>query len=144
MERAQDPAGDIRAGEENLEIVRSYLAAIERAAPFEELRELLSEDIVQREFPNRLLPNGATRGLAEIAEAAARGTSVMSRQRYEILSAVALRDRVALEVLWVGTLAVPFQSLPAGGEMRARFAVFFVVRDGRIQVQHNYDCFDPW
>jgi len=43
-----------------------------------------------------------------------------------------------------GTLAVPFGSIPAGGEMRARFAIFLELRDGRIVRQRNYDCFDPF
>lgn len=50
----------------------------------------------------------------------------------------------ALEVLWRGTLVVPFGSIPAGGEMRARFAVFLELRDGRIARQRNDDCFEPF
>ena len=51
---------------------------------------------------------------------------------------------VALEVLWTGTLAVPFGSLAVGDNMRAHFAVFIQLRDGKIVAQRNYDCFDPW
>jgi ketosteroid isomerase-like protein len=51
---------------------------------------------------------------------------------------------VALEVQWSGTLAIALGSLPAGGEMRARFAVFLEFRGDRIARQRNYDCFDPW
>jgi ketosteroid isomerase-like protein len=51
---------------------------------------------------------------------------------------------VALEVRWSGTLAVPVGSFPAGGEMRARFAVFLDFRDGKIVAQRNYDCFEPF
>ena len=40
--------------------------------------------------------------------------------------------------------AVPVGSLPAGGHMRARFAVFIELRDGKIASQRNYDCFDPY
>ena len=41
-------------------------------------------------------------------------------------------------------LAIPLGTLPAGGEMRARFAVFLQFRDGKIVSQRNYDCFEPW
>jgi ketosteroid isomerase-like protein len=51
---------------------------------------------------------------------------------------------VVLEVEWTGTLSVPLGSLPAGGQMRARFAVFLDFRDGKIAQQRNYDCFQPW
>ena len=39
----------------------------------------------------------------------------MSRQMYKIKQEIADHDRVAPEVEWVGTLAVPFGSIPAGG-----------------------------
>lgn len=61
-----------------------------------------------------------------------------------MLSALASGVRVALEVQWSGTLAIPFGSLPAGGQMRARFGVFLDFRDGLIGAQRNYDCFDPF
>jgi ketosteroid isomerase-like protein len=99
---------------------------------------------VQVEFPNRLVPEGATRDLAALREAAVRGSKVMTAQRYEVLNAIASGDQVAVEANWIGTLAVPFGSIPAGGEMRARFAIFLTFRDGKIVRQHNYDCFDPW
>ncbi len=61
-----------------------------------------------------------------------RGKKVMSRQMYKIKQEIADRDRVALEVEWVGTLAVPFGSIPAGGQMKAFFVVFLEFREGRI------------
>jgi ketosteroid isomerase-like protein len=127
----------------NLATARRYLAAIEQGAAGESL-EFFTPDVVQEEFPNRLMPQGARRDLAALREAGERGSKVMTSQRYEILGAVASGDRVALEVRWTGTLAVPFGPLPAGGEMRARFGVFLDFRDGKIAAQRNYDCFDPW
>ena len=44
----------------------------------------------------------------------------MSRQMYKIKQEIADLERVALEVEWVGTLAVPFGSIPAGGIFRQR------------------------
>ena len=56
---------------------------------------------------NRLVPNGARRGLKELREASERGRKVMTAQRYEVLNAITSGDTVALEVRWTGTLAVP-------------------------------------
>jgi ketosteroid isomerase-like protein len=128
---------------DNLAVARRYLEAIERGEPGDHLA-FYAEDVVQEEFPNRLLPRGATRDLAALREASERGRKVMAAQEYEVLNAVASGDRVALEVRWTGTLAVPLGALPAGGKMRARFAVFLEFRGGKIVRQHNYDCFDPW
>jgi ketosteroid isomerase-like protein len=127
-----------------LELTRRYFTALEAGATGEALSAFYAPEVVQQEFPNRLVPLGMRRDLAAILDAAARGQQVMAAQRYEILHTVAEGDRVAVEFLWAGTLAVPLGSLPAGSEMRGRFAVFMEFRDGRIVSQRNYDCFEPW
>lgn len=130
--------------DQNLALTREYFRAIERGATGDALAAFFTPDVVQREFPNRLVPNGMTRDLAAILDGAVRGQKVMRSQRIEILDSVGDGDRLALEVQWIGTLAMPIGSLSAGSEMRARFGVFLRFRDGRIAQQHNYDCFDPW
>ncbi len=128
----------------NLDAARQYLAAIAQGATGEALARFFTPDVVQEELPNRVSPEGKRRKLAGILEGAERGQKVLSAQRFEIRSAVATNDRVILEVLWVGTLAIPFGSIPAGGEMRAHSAMFLEFRDGKIAAQRNYDCFEPW
>lgn len=44
----------------------------------------------------------------------------------------------------IGTLAVPFGSIAAGGQMKAYFAVFLECQGDKIVRQKNYDCFEPW
>jgi ketosteroid isomerase-like protein len=128
----------------NVAAARAYLTAIERGATGNELAAFFTEDVVQQEFPNRLMPNGATRNLVQILEGAERGQAILSSQRYEVLNAIESGETVVLEVRWTGTMAVAVAGLPAGGEMRARFAVFLEYRSGKIARQRNYDCFDPW
>jgi ketosteroid isomerase-like protein len=135
---AAGPAGG------NLERAKAYLAAVEAGATGDELARFYADDVVQEEFPNRLLPNGARRDLAALLDGAARGQQVMRRQRFEVVRAFEAGDAVVLEVSWTGTLAAPVGALAAGGEMRARFAVVLEFRDGRIAAQRNYDCFDPF
>ena len=134
------PGGDSK----NLDLAKWYLGAIESGAAGDELAGFFAPDVVQEEFPNRLLPQGARRDLAAILDSAERGRKVVSSQSYRILHAISNGDDVALEVEWIGTVAVPIGELPAGGKMRARFAVFLKIRDGKIVAQRNYDCFDPW
>ena len=126
-----------------LPLAREYLESIGRTDPLGGLR-FFADDVVQVEFPNRLVPNGATRDLAALRDAAERGREVMTAQRFEVVNAIASGDQVAVEALWTGTLAVALGSIPAGGQMRARFAIFLTYRDGKIVRQHNYDCFDPF
>jgi ketosteroid isomerase-like protein len=128
---------------ENIEIVKAYFRALDRSS--DELVNFYHADVVQEEFPNRFLPNGARRDLGELREAAERGRKVMTSQRFEVLSMFADGDTVAVECDWFGTLAVPLgDATPAGSVMRARFAQFFVIDGGKIVAQRNYDCFYPW
>jgi ketosteroid isomerase-like protein len=128
----------------SLALAKTYLGAIEAGATGDTLAAFYAPDAIQEEFPNRLTPNGARRDLAALLEGAAKGQQVLLSQRYEILGAIESGDTVVLEVQWTGRLAIPLGSLPAGGEMRARFAMFLEFREGRIIRQRNYDCFEPW
>lgn len=128
----------------NLETARRYLRAIEEGKTGEAMRAFFHPEVMQREYPNRLVPSGATRDLRGLLEAGEKGRKVVSQQRYEVKQSVVEGDHVALRVEWSATLQVPLGSLPAGGTMRASFGVFLTFRDGRIIEQHNYDCFEPF
>ncbi len=125
----------------NLQRAIAYLQAIEQRT---EPERFFSPDIIQEEFPNRLVPEGARRDLRALREAAERGRRAVSSERYEIVSSLEQGEQVALEVLWSATLAVPLGKLQAGDTLRARFAVFLTFRDGLIVSQRNYDCFEPF
>jgi len=128
----------------NLEVARRYLAALEAGAVGDDLAVFFSPDVEQIEFPNRLVPTGGRRGLAEMLEGARRGQQVLSEQRYQVERAFADGNTVVLEVLWVGTLAIDRGSIRAGQELRAHFAVVLELQNERIIAQRNYDCFDPF
>ena len=129
---------------DNLAIARRYLEALENGAEGGELAEFFSTDVVQEEFPNRLSPIGAHRSLDAILDSARKGKRTLRAQKFEILNSITDGDRVALEVLWSGYLAVPVDTLPADSEMRAHLSIWLEFKDGKIFRQNNYDCFDPW
>ncbi|MEK9500262.1 nuclear transport factor 2 family protein [Gaopeijia maritima] len=129
----------------NLAAVESFFEALQNGVEPAALAEFYSDDVVQEEFPNAFLPQGARRGLTELQEAAARGNAAMAQQSFEILNAVARGDTVVVESNWTGTLAVDLsEQTPAGSQMRARFAQIFEFADGKIIAQRNYDCFYPF
>jgi ketosteroid isomerase-like protein len=127
-----------------LEIARHYLSRLSDGAEPEELDSFFAPDAVQEEFPNRLLPNGAARNLQAMKEARARGRALLKAERFELVNAVAGDGKVAMEVIWTGTVRDAVGPFAAGQALRARFALFMEFRDGRIVRQRNYDCFDPW
>ena len=128
---------------ENAARARQYLKALECGPSGDELAKFFAPEIVLEIFPSKFFPNGSRDDLAGIFAAAERGKKPMTSQKYEITNEVASGDKVALEIDWTGTLAVPFQSIPKGGQMRAHFAAFLEFKDGKIVTQRNYDCYEP-
>jgi ketosteroid isomerase-like protein len=128
----------------NLDRAKQYLSALENGVDEETLAQFFAPGVVQEEFPNRLTVNGAKRNLADLLRGNEQGKKVMAKQVYDVQNALVSGNTVILEVVWVGTLAIPIGSLPAGGQMKAYFAVFLEFADGKIVAQRNYDCFEPW
>jgi len=127
----------------NIALIRDYLAAIE-SGEIGNATRFFTPAIRQIELPNKLNPNGGESDLPTMLERAEQGKKVIRQQKYAIVTALAQGDRVALEARWEGVLAIPFGSLDAGATMVAHFAMFFEFVNGRIRLQRNYDCFEPW
>jgi ketosteroid isomerase-like protein len=132
------------ASAKNLALARSYVQSIERGAAGTELKAFFAPGVEFVVFPNLLMPKGDRQNLAAALEGAERGWKVMARQKYLIRHEMVDGDRVTLEVEWVGTLSAPFGTIPAGGQMRANFAVFLEFRKRKIVGQRNYDCYEAW
>jgi ketosteroid isomerase-like protein len=128
----------------NATLVRSYLAALAAGAVGESLARFFTSDAEQVELPNKLNPVGGRSDLPTLLRRAEQGQHLLQRQSYEVRSIVEQADRLAVEASWSAVLAIPLGSLAAGTVMSAHFAMFFVLRDGRICSQRNYDCFEPW
>ena len=127
---------------EHLALARQYLKAIESGASAEEMARFFAPEVIVEIFPSKFFPNGSRSNLDEIRAAANRGKKAMASQTYAVRNALASGDQVALEIDWTGTLAIPFQTIPAGGQMRAHFAAFLQFKDGKIVSQRNYDCYE--
>ncbi|SDP00273.1 Ketosteroid isomerase-related protein [Nakamurella panacisegetis] len=127
---------------ETLAVARSYLNAVESGTTAE-LRRHLTTDFVQREWPNPMSPQGASRNLPEVLQAAEQGREVVADQVFQIATEAVDGDRVILEVNWSATLRVDFPDAPTGTRIRARVAIFLQIRDGRVASQDNYDHYLP-
>lgn len=131
--------------EHNAETVRRFLAAMEQSAESPAAAAALSAyvapDAIAVEFPNRLTPKGARRDMDAMRQAGERGRAVCPTQRFVVRSIVAVGDLVAVELEWIATVSTTIGSIPSGGQLRAQFAAFYEMRDGRIVALRNYDCF---
>ncbi len=123
---------------------RAYIAAVEGGAAGDDLAAFYHPDVIQHEFPNRLVPSGAQRELADILRGAESGSKLMERQIYDIHTVTELGDRVILEYTWTGYPRTPVGTVRPGEAMRARICQVIEYEDGLIIRQRNYDCFEPF
>jgi ketosteroid isomerase-like protein len=132
---------------DNVALVRRFLETVDAGTRGElavdAFVDFYHPDVEQVEHPNRFNPKGARRDRDALHQNAGAGRALMKEQRYQIVSAIGQGDRVAVEAVWTGVLAVPLGPLPAGHQLRAHLGMFFEIKDGRIWRQRNYDCFEP-
>lgn len=128
----------------NIDTARRYLAAIASNVSRDELATFFGPGMTITEMPNRIYPRGQKRDLPAMMDGLERGKQMMRRQTYSVLQAMEDGDKVSLEVLWEGVLAVPVGTLTAGATMRAHSGMFLEFQDGKIISQRNYDCFEPF
>lgn len=128
---------------DNLARTRGYLAAI-AAGDAAAVKAYCHPDVVFHEQPNRIAPQGRVRRAADLAAAFGQGQKLLSEQRYDVRHVIVMGDEVAAEVEWTGTLAVPFQGLAAGHQLKAYVGMFLTFTGGRIVSQRNYDCYPPF
>lgn len=128
----------------NLALVRRFLDSMENGGNGDAVGSFFTEDAIAVEYPNRITNTTAHRDLAAMRLAGVRGRQACPRQHYELHSAIAMGNLVAVELTWTATIAIALGGTPAGGEIRAHFAAFYECRDGKITAIRNYDCFDPF
>jgi ketosteroid isomerase-like protein len=128
----------------NVSRVYQYLQAVASMGPFEDVAAFYGPDVAIQEFPNRIAPVGRTRRGEDLPAAYEKGRQLLRSQTYTVRRIIEAGDEVAVELEWVGFLAIPVMDLPAGSEMKAFVAMFLTFRDGRIISQRNYDCYPPF
>ncbi len=125
----------------NFDIARDYLHALSSAAAPADMARFFHEDVTEEEFPNLMLPVGATRDLSAILAARSRAESLWRDQRFELRGATGGGSQVAMEVGWTGSATCRTDAYAAGERAEARLAIFLKFQDQRIVRQRTYVCF---
>ncbi|QUS57558.1 nuclear transport factor 2 family protein [Pseudovibrio brasiliensis] len=128
---------------ENLISAKRFLKALEEF-DFDALKSFYTEDAEQTELPNQLKPKGDHRTVDQLVADFTRSKGILRKQSYRVSNELASDDRVMLEFIWEGELAVSIGSLSPGDTMRSHSAVCMDFKDGLIHRQRNYDCFEAF
>jgi ketosteroid isomerase-like protein len=129
-----------------LALIRSYLDALERFAPVEEIGAFLHPEAELGELPHRFAPDGVIRDRATFLATTAKLAALFSSQQYLVRNAVIDGSCAAIEAEWQATLseAARADARARGAQtLKAFFAIFFVFRGGQIISQRNYNCYPP-
>lgn len=128
----------------NASVARRYLQAVASLGSPDDVAAFYGPDVVFQEFPNRIAPQGRVRRATDLRAAYEQGRQLLKSQTYTVQRIIESGDEMAVELEWVGILAIPVLNLPAGSEMKAFVAMFLTFRDGKIISQRNYDCYPPF
>src|SRR3954468_19434440 len=86
----------------NLARAIEWVRAVESGTTGDRLDEFVTPDVIHEDMPNRIFPNGMRYDLTGMRAGAERGKALLPRQRYDILSAIASGNSVAIELDWKG------------------------------------------
>ena len=125
-------------------VIERWLALVaDPRASAEDVAPLLHPSARFVEHPNLVNPRGQDRGVEEAVAALAGSRSLLARADFDVLDHLAADERVVTRAVWTGTLAIDAGPLPAGTTLRADCSIHFLVRDGLIVRQENFDCYAP-
>lgn len=127
--------------DDNLGVVKAYLAAVERF-DVEAMVGCLAPEMLFVEMPNLINPAGSRRDLTVMKEGLPKGRQILQRQSYGLGEIIAAGDRLVVEARWEGVLAIALGALKPGDTMVAHICMIFRFKDGLIVEQRNYDCYD--
>lgn len=128
-----------------IELIQKYLSLLETFSDSQtSFDEILHPEFQQREYPNVLNKNGQLSDLADVVRRASAGKKMLSRQTYQILNSIEDGEQIALEVQWIGTMAIDAGSFKSNQVLKANFCFICEFKDGKIHRQRNYDCFEPF
>lgn len=127
-----------------ISIIEAYYGEIEQGISPDSFSKYYTEDAIQTDFPNLMVPAGLTQAINELQYSSTKTKGILSSQKVEILRYFESGNTLIVEALWTGTLALPIGQIPIGGQMKANFARFYEFEHGKICRQRNYDCFEPF
>jgi ketosteroid isomerase-like protein len=126
-------------------IVRRYYRTVsDLSSSDDDLRSVLTDDIVVVEHPNALVKEGARRDLAQTMEGFRRGKALLREQVFDVHEVIVQGDRAAVRATWRAVIDVDAGPFTSGQQLIAHVAALLTVRDGRVVEHETFDCYEPF
>jgi len=129
----------------NLEIYLEFVRLVESLSDdVEDYKKLIHADAEFTEYPNGLSKNGQVRDFAASMEGMKKAKAILAEQRYEIVGYLDGGEKISLEKIWTGKIALDVGNFTKGQELKAYICAVVEFKDGRIYRHRTYDCYEPF
>jgi len=129
----------------NLRTYLDFLKLLESLSDnAEDYKELIHESVEFRELPNLLNKNGQIRNLEMSLEGIKKAKMILSEQNYAIVDYAETDEKVIVEKIWTGKMAMDIGNLKKGQELKAYICAVVEFKDGKIYRHRTYDCYEPF
>lgn len=106
--------------------------------------EILHPDVVFYDNPNLINKVGQVRNASKGMAGVAVGQKILAAQRYDFIEIIETGDKLIIECIWTGTMAIDAGHLKQGQQLKAYICMIVEFKNGKIISQRNYDCYAPF
>jgi hypothetical protein len=128
--------------------IKTYLAFIQNLVTYvtdkEAYAHIVHQEVTYFEYPNLINRKGQVRGAEKGFEGVAMGKKILAEQQYRFVSIIEIDNKLFVEGVWTGTMAIDAGPLAKGQQLKAYLCMIVEFRDGKIYSQRNYDCYVPF
>ena len=128
--------------------IKTYLAFIHNLVTYatdkEAYANIVHPEVTYFEYPNLIYRNGQVRGASKGFEGVAMGKKLLAEQQYNFVDFTETGNKLYVEGIWTGTLAIDAGALTKGQQLKAYLCMIVEFKDGKIYSQRNYDCYLPF
>lgn len=129
----------------NLQTYLSFVKSVEQLSEDEPVfKELVHPEVQFTELPNLLNKNGQVRNLEMSLDGLKKARLILTSQTYEIVGYAEDRDKIVVEKVWTGNMAIDAGNLKKGQQLKAYICAFVEFKDGKIYRHRSYDCYEPF
>jgi len=69
---------------------------------------------------------------------------ILSKQNYEIIGFVDCDEKITVEKIWTGTMAIDAGNLKKGQQLKAYICAVVEFKEGKLYRHRSYDCYEPF
>lgn len=95
-------------------------------------------------YPNAVTKTAHTRNFTEAFAASQIGKQMLQQQCYEYAGSLESNNKLVMELVWTGIMAIDAGHLKKGQELKANVCLIMEFEDDKIIRQYNYDCYEPF